>query len=70
MAALQKVLGERLPILPGVEALTILADHDPAGLRAADACADRWRRAGREVRTARSAREGADLADEVLYVRG
>ena len=28
-----------LPVLPGVEALTIVADHDEAGTRAADACA-------------------------------
>ena len=28
-----------LPVLPGVEALTIVADHDEAGIRAADACA-------------------------------
>ena len=37
------------PVLPGVEVLVIAADHDPAGLEAAEACAERWTRAGREV---------------------
>ena len=36
-------------MLPGVEVLVIAADHDPAGLEAAEACAERWTRAGREV---------------------
>ena len=38
-----------LPILAGVEALTVLVDHDPAGERAAAECARRWTAAGREV---------------------
>jgi putative DNA primase/helicase len=38
------------PVLPGIEALTIGADNDEAGRRAADACAKRWLAAGREVR--------------------
>ena len=39
------------PVLPGIEALTILVDHDAsgAGQAAADACARRWLAAGREV---------------------
>jgi hypothetical protein len=42
----------RFPVLAGVEALTIIADHDAngAGLRAARECAKRWLAAGREVR--------------------
>jgi hypothetical protein len=41
----------RFPVLPGVEALTILADNDAnnAGQKAAHDCATRWRDAGREV---------------------
>ena len=39
------------PILGGIEALTIFADHDAngAGLRAASEAADRWQTAGREM---------------------
>ena len=32
----------RFPVLPGIEMLTILADHDQAGLMAAQTCAERW----------------------------
>lgn len=39
----------RLPVLPGIEALTLFADGDAAGQRAAEACAERWQEAGREV---------------------
>jgi hypothetical protein len=41
---------ERFPVLPGIEFLTIFADNDGPGLRAAQACAERWR--GQEVRIA------------------
>jgi putative DNA primase/helicase len=37
------------PVLGGVESLTIFADEDETGLRAAQECAERWRGAGREV---------------------
>ena len=39
------------PVLAGIEALTILVDHDVsgAGQAAAETCARRWRDAGREV---------------------
>ena len=39
----------RFPVLPGIETLTIFADADDAGLRAAETCQDRWREAGREA---------------------
>jgi hypothetical protein len=39
-----------LPVLAGVEALTIFADGDVPGIRAAEACAARWRAGEREVR--------------------
>lgn len=35
------------PVLAGVDELTIFADHDEAGQRAAEACADRWQSARR-----------------------
>jgi len=41
---------ESFPILDGVEALTIFADPNPAGRKAAERCRARWRAAGREVR--------------------
>jgi putative DNA primase/helicase len=55
-------LGE-LPALPGVEALTIVADHDEAGLRAAYACARRWAQDGAEVRIWKPPAAGTDLND-------
>lgn len=39
-----------LPVLPGVDSLTIAVDHDPAGLKAYAAVTERWRGRGREVR--------------------
>lgn len=51
------------PTLPGIEALTIFADGDPTGLRAAEACAERWREAGREARIIPPCRSGADWND-------
>jgi len=38
------------PILPGIEALTIFADPDGAGMEAARICARRWVEAGQEAR--------------------
>ena len=48
------------PVLTGVEALTIIADHDAngAGEHAAKICADRWRASGREVRVFRPGQIG------------
>jgi Toprim domain len=40
---------ERFPVLAGIDALTIFRDRDDAGQRAAEACAERWTSAGREV---------------------
>jgi hypothetical protein len=37
------------PVLGGIEALTIAADADEPGRRAAEICAARWREAEREV---------------------
>jgi hypothetical protein len=50
------------PILSGIEALTIFADGDAAGVKAATSCAARWREEGREV-TMRAAPAGLDWND-------
>jgi hypothetical protein len=54
---------EAFPVLSGVEVLTILADHDPAGLSAAFSCYARWIAAGREVHVRRPLLVGADFND-------
>lgn len=56
------------PVLNGIECLWIAVDDDPAGRGASELCADRWRRAGREVFLVRSTTAGADLND-ILEVR-
>lgn len=53
---------ERLPVLD-IEALTVWADHDDAGLSAARACAARWKAAGIEVIIRRPEAEGSDYGD-------
>ena len=52
-----------LPVLAGLESLTIYADHDEAGLKAARECARRWTAAGREARIRAPRAPGADAAD-------
>jgi hypothetical protein len=60
-----------LPVLAGVDALTILVDHDKIspktgerpGEAAARQCAERWAEAGREVTLLTPRREGADFND-------
>lgn len=55
----------KLPILAGIEALTIAADHDEHGRgeEAARTCAERWAAAGVEVRIWLPGKAGADLND-------
>lgn len=50
------------PVLRGIEALTVVADNDPAGRAAAERCAERWADAGREVRIAMPPTDANDLA--------
>ncbi len=59
---------ERLPVLGGVEALTILADADEPGREAATVCAERWATAGAEVRVVEPL-AAADWNDVVAAVR-
>jgi putative DNA primase/helicase len=61
----------KFPVLDGIEALTIVTDHDAInertgkrpGIEAALECAKRWHAAGREVERVMSPREGEDLND-------
>ena len=55
----------QFPVLPGVDALTIFADNDPAGLAAARECARRWADAGREADLVIPTQDGRDVADVV-----
>lgn len=56
---------ERLPVLSGIEVLWIAVDHDPAGLQASEACAERWRRAHSGVFLIKPNAERTDLNDVV-----
>jgi hypothetical protein len=58
----------KLPIIPGVERLLILVDHDVngEGQRAAAHCAERWSRAGRLVTQLKPKRPGDDFNDVVI----
>ena len=60
----------KFPILPGIEALTIIADHDAngAGERAAGEVASRWREAGKETRII--VREGIGDINDALAEGG
>jgi len=57
-----------LPVLPGIEALTLLGERDPASARAVDACASRWHAAGREVIVIEPM-TGSDLNDALMSRR-
>jgi hypothetical protein len=60
---------ERLPVLDGVECLTILAEVGcAANAKAVEACGCRWRNAGREVQEDRSL-FGKDLNDALMLKR-
>lgn len=64
-AACSAVGMAKFPVLPGIEALTLLTDNDKsgAGQRAALECAGRWTMAGKEVSTLMPPNEGEDFAD-------
>lgn len=51
------------PVLAGIETLVVAADHDAAGIEAANKCADRWAAAGVDVRVLAPVREHADWND-------
>ena len=55
--------GVHLPCPPVAEVVVIAADHDPAGLKAAQAAANRFEREGRTVSIITPQSEGADFND-------
>ena len=56
----------KFPLVPKVERLIVLADHDAAGQRDARTGAERWRRAGRTAVLLTPKRPGADFNDLVM----
>ena len=58
----------KFPVLPGIEALTLLADNDSSstGQNAALECSGRWTEAGREVVRLTPRVLGADFNDVVI----
>ena len=54
----------RLPVLSGIESLTIFADADPVGIAAAEACRSNWSQ-NCEVRVFAARNEGEDLLDQL-----
>jgi hypothetical protein len=57
---------ERFPVIPGVERLIILVDHDVAGETGALYCSNRWRLAGHTVIKLKPDEPGMDFNDIVL----
>lgn len=55
--------------LPGIESLWLAVDYDPAGEKAANTCAGRWRFAGKETFLVKAKERGADLNDITREVR-
>ena len=58
----------RLPVVPGVEQLIVLVDHDDngQGQAAAARCAERWSRAGRSVTRLKPKQPGTDFNDLIM----
>jgi DNA polymerase I-like protein with 3'-5' exonuclease and polymerase domains len=56
----------KLPLVPGVEQLVLLTDHDTAGETAARTCQRIWCETGRDVVRLRPIDRGADFNDLVL----
>jgi Toprim domain/CHC2 zinc finger len=65
-AALSSDALGQFPVLPKVERLIILVDHDPAGKTAASYCAGRWERAKRHVIQLTPDEPGFDFNDLIL----
>ena len=57
---------ERLPVLPGIERLILLAENNEASVSATTACGHRWLRAGRRATRVRPDWGYNDLNDELL----
>jgi hypothetical protein len=55
---------KKFPVLANTR-LTLLVDHDGSGIDAARVCIQRWRDAGRKVKTRQPKRSGTDFNDSV-----
>ena len=60
----------QFPVVPGLRALLVGVDRDPAGESAAQQCAARWRAAGRRVLLVRPDPQDNDLNDTVQRYAG
>jgi hypothetical protein len=56
----------RFPVVPSVQELRLLLDHDGAGLVCAEPCRERWESARRKVIRLRPPQPGYDFNDVVL----
>jgi DNA polymerase I-like protein with 3'-5' exonuclease and polymerase domains len=56
----------KFPVLPDVQELRLLLDHDDAGAACAVPCRERWEAAGRKVTRLRPPQPGYDFNDVVL----
>src|SRR5262245_11717024 len=56
----------RLPVIPGVEQLILLVDHDDAGIAAANEVTSRWTRAQRTVVRLLPDKIGTDFNDLIM----
>jgi hypothetical protein len=65
-AALSSDALGQFPVLPKIERLIILVDHDPPGKTAASCCAGRWERAKRSVIQLTPDEPGFDFNDIVM----
>ena len=62
-ACLSASVMKGLPVIPGVDCLTIFADHDQAGIDAANDLGQKYHNAGREVILTMPEKYGTDFAD-------
>lgn len=62
-ACLSSGIMQSLPVLPGIEQLTVFADYDPAGVKAANEVGERWHAAGRRVTLTMPGLLGKDFDD-------
>ena len=65
-AALAAIPLGQFPLIPGVERLIVLVDHDPEGKTAAARCSERWTIAGRTVVCLTPKQRGFDFNDIIL----
>jgi hypothetical protein len=56
----------KFPVLPDVQELRLLLDHDDAGLACAVPCRERWEAAGHKVTRLRPLQPGYDFNDVIL----